>query len=149
MVLPFTKRRGMFEGYDNAARRVIFLANREVIQFGAKEICVEHILLGVLRENELIVGSLLAGTPTIIRKEIEDRLSPPENLARKDSLPLSTHAQRILKLAARESKRLCDTNVRTAHLIFGILLEGSSVAAEVLGEHGITYQVALDKLITR
>ena len=43
----------MFERYTEIARRVIFFARYEASQFGSPYIETEHLLLGLLREDNL------------------------------------------------------------------------------------------------
>jgi ATP-dependent Clp protease ATP-binding subunit ClpC len=47
--------------YSPGARRVIFLAREEAMRYGSPYIESEHLLLGVLRENEAVV-TRIAGT---------------------------------------------------------------------------------------
>jgi ATP-dependent Clp protease ATP-binding subunit ClpC len=44
----------MFERYTQSARRVIFHARAEAMQYGSPCIESEHLLLGVFRENEAL-----------------------------------------------------------------------------------------------
>lgn len=41
----------MFERYTENARRVIFFSRYEASQYGSPYIEIEHLLLGLLREN--------------------------------------------------------------------------------------------------
>jgi ATP-dependent Clp protease ATP-binding subunit ClpC len=45
----------MFEKYTEKARRVIFFARYEASQFGSSRIETEHLLLGLLREDNTSV----------------------------------------------------------------------------------------------
>ncbi|MDQ3710621.1 MAG: hypothetical protein M3388_00140, partial [Acidobacteriota bacterium] len=44
----------MFEPYTEKARRVIFFARYEALQYGSQVISPEHILLGLMREDKTI-----------------------------------------------------------------------------------------------
>jgi ATP-dependent Clp protease ATP-binding subunit ClpC len=46
----------MFERYTEKARRVIFFARYEASQFGSPYIETEHLLLGLLREDNPMVS---------------------------------------------------------------------------------------------
>ena len=51
----------MFERYTEKARRVIFFARYECSQFGAEYMGTEHLLLGILREDDFVeVGMIIA-----------------------------------------------------------------------------------------
>ena len=49
----------MFERYTERARRVIFFARYEASQLGSRTIETEHLLLGLIRENNGLTGQLL------------------------------------------------------------------------------------------
>ena len=51
----------MFERYTEKARRVIFFARYEASQFGSPYIETEHLLLGLLREEECAASKILRG----------------------------------------------------------------------------------------
>ena len=44
----------MFERYTDKARRVIFFARYEALQYGSRQIAPEHILLGLIRGDKTI-----------------------------------------------------------------------------------------------
>jgi len=131
----------MFERYTEKARRVIFFARYEASQYGAHAIEAEHVLLGLLREDKLLVEALFKTpytTPEVIRKEIEAASPTHEKVSASVDLPLSTGCKKVLSYAADESKRLEHRHIGTAHLLLGIIREGRSLAARVLAGHGIT-----------
>ena len=49
----------MFERYTERARRVLFFARYEASQFGSPYIETEHLLLGLLREQEGVAAQVL------------------------------------------------------------------------------------------
>jgi len=63
----------MFERCAQNARRVIFLASEEAIRYGSPYIESEHLLLGILRENEALAARIGGemGSIQLFRKEIE------------------------------------------------------------------------------
>jgi ATP-dependent Clp protease ATP-binding subunit ClpC len=70
----------VFERYTEKARRVIFFSRFEASQFGSPYIETEHLLLGLLRENEALVQHCLPFHASLesIRKQIEAHTSSPE-----------------------------------------------------------------------
>ncbi len=48
----------MFERYTEKARRVVFFARFEASQYGSPYIETEHLLLGLLREDQSLVKRL-------------------------------------------------------------------------------------------
>lgn len=89
----------MFERYTESARRVIFFARYEALQFGAPEIGTEHIVLALFRESPAIMKSLMPEgvTAEVVRASVEAR-TPPEKkpaFGTKD-LPLSLPSKKRL-----------------------------------------------------
>ncbi len=130
----------MFERYTEKARRVIFFARYEASQFGASHIEVEHILLGLLREDKQLAQKFFRSPQTTveaIRRQIEGHTVLRDKLPGSIDLPLSESAKRVLKFAAEESDRFQNRHIGTEHLLLGILREEKSHAAEILYERGL------------
>jgi len=49
----------MFERYTEGARRVVFFSRYEARNFGSAYIETEHLLLGLLREEKVLIRRLL------------------------------------------------------------------------------------------
>lgn len=129
----------MFERYTEKARRAIFFARYEASQYGSTHIDVEHLLLGVLREDRSVARKVLRakGGEQSVRDEIERHITRGERISTSVEVPLSAECMRILNYAAEEAERLGDKNVDTAHFLLGILREKNSFAAQVLRERGL------------
>lgn len=138
----------MFERYTEKARRVIFFARYEASQLGASAIEAEHILLGLLREDKVLMGRFLRtyGAAEAIRHEIEKRAVVREKFSTAVELPLSREAKRVLNYAAEESERFGHRSIGTDHLLLGLLREQSSLAALLLREHGLQLSTVREEL---
>ena len=68
----------MFERYTEKARRVIFFASYEALQYGSQVISPEHILLGLIREDKTMSSRFFAFRSALsvdaIRREVESRI---------------------------------------------------------------------------
>lgn len=130
----------MFERYTEKARRVIFFSRYEASAFGASQIEVEHILLGLIREDKNLTARFLhrsGANVESIRKEIEGRTIVRDRSSTEADLPLSEEAKRALRFAAEESETLGNRHIGTEHLLLGLLREENSVAADILIERGL------------
>ena len=125
----------MFDKFTEKARRVVFFSRFEAGNFGSPAIESEHLLLGLMHEDENLRGRLNA-TLLQIRKDIEERKPSGEKVPTSQDLPLSEESIRILKYAADESDRLSLQYVDTGHLLSGLLREENSFAVELLKRHG-------------
>jgi ATP-dependent Clp protease ATP-binding subunit ClpC len=91
--------------YTEQARRTMFFGRYEASQLGSPYIESEHLLLGLLREDEAIAHTFLPhGGDESIRKEVEGQTVIPEKVSTSVAdLPLSNECKRILAYAAEEA----------------------------------------------
>jgi hypothetical protein len=129
----------MFELFTENARRVIFFARYEASQYGSPYIETEHMLLGLLREDQALIGRFLGPTnvAAAIRTEIERQITSRERISTSVEVPLSQESKQVLTLAAEESDRLGHRHVGTEHLLVGLLRVEGSLAAKLLRERGL------------
>lgn len=130
----------MFERYTEKARRAIFFGRYEASEFGSRLIETEHILLGILREEKVLVLRLLNLPEAfeVLRKEIENHTAAGEKIATSVDLPLSNESKRALVYAAEEAEQMAHKNIAGGHLLLGLLREEKCFAADLLSQRGVT-----------
>jgi hypothetical protein len=126
----------MFERYTGEARRVIFFARYEACHYGSAKIEVEHLLLGLLREEQALSRWLPNTDTATLRKRIGEALKRNSPLPTSVDLPLAATAKHVLKLAADEADRLANKNIGTEHLLLGLCEERGSLASQLLQDGG-------------
>ncbi|HEY8563209.1 MAG TPA: ATP-dependent Clp protease ATP-binding subunit [Pyrinomonadaceae bacterium] len=140
----------MFERYTEKARRVIFFARYEALQYGSQVISPEHILLGLMREDKTLSARFFPFRSSLsvetIRREVEERITLKERIPQSAELHLSNETKRILALAAEESRKLKNRHIGPEHLLLGILREEKSIAAEILFGYGLRLQDVRDEI---
>jgi ATP-dependent Clp protease ATP-binding subunit ClpC len=132
----------MFERYTIPARRSIFFALHEAKAFRCPWIMTEHLLLGILSEDETVTKRLVPGALEAIRKKVE-QIAPPirERIpVTTDDLPLSEDSQRALMFAIEEADALGYKEIDAPHLVLGLLRVEGCMAAELLRNLGMEYQ---------
>src|SRR5215203_5280439 len=140
----------MFERYTEKARRVIFFARYEALQYGLQVISPEHILLGLMREDKTLSARFFPFRNSLsveaVRREVEERITFKERIPQSAELHLSNETKRILALAAEESRKLKNRHIGPEHLLLGVLREEKSIAAEILFGYGLRLQDARDEI---
>ena len=127
----------MFERYTEKARRAIFFARYEASQFGSPTIDVEHLLLGLLREEKRAYRWVpKAESLQAIRQRIESWITRNPAIPTSVDLPLSKECQNVLHRAKDEAKRLNSKDIGTEHLFLAFLRETNSRTAILLLEFG-------------
>jgi ATP-dependent Clp protease ATP-binding subunit ClpC len=130
----------VFEKFNEKARRALFFARYEASKLGSRVIESEHILLGILREGEEIVGELFRRfhvKPEEVRREVEGERVFVERISSTAELPLSEESKKILAYAAHEAESMLHPAVGSEHLLVGILRVDGCMAQRILAQHGL------------
>lgn len=129
----------MFERFTEKARRTIFFARYEASNYGSPYIETEHLLLGLLREDQALARYCLGkiGGGEELRAEIEKRITRREPISTSVEVPITDECKKILHLAVEESERLGGSYVGNEHILLGILRMESSLAALLLQARGV------------
>jgi hypothetical protein len=126
-----------FERFAGAARAVVERARAEALSMGASHIGTEHLLLGILDQEEGAGAAALARLGVEaegVRRKITEIVGPGS--ATGPRRPLAPRAKEVFALAARESAALGDNRIGTGHILLGIVAEGEGVAARILVDLG-------------
>jgi len=115
-------------------RRAVFFARYEASSFGRREITVEHLLLGVLREDRRWISPSAA---EVIRHQIETAESNARRVPPEEDLPLAIAGRRVLRAALREAGRSGTAHVEPRHLLAGILQQKGGRAAQLVRDQGL------------
>jgi hypothetical protein len=131
----------MFERYTEKARRTIFFARYEASQFGSDFITLEHLLLGLLREDQWLQRKLGPVGTEAVRQYIAEH-SPPIEKRRSTSvdLPLDSACRQVLCDVADAAAAIPHRLIDSSDLVLGLLRMETSVAAEALRKLGVDYQ---------
>jgi hypothetical protein len=129
----------MFNRYTEKARRVVFFARFEASQYGSPYIETEHLLLGLLREDQALARMFLGqgDVRAQLRAEIEQHITRRERISTSVEMPLTGDCKKALNLAAEESERLGQGYVGTEHILLGMLGVERSLAAHLLLAKGL------------
>ena len=132
----------MFERFTDRARRVIVLAQEESQRLSHNYIGSEHLLLGLLAEQEGVAARALQSlnvTLTAAREQVEEMIGPGQQTPR-GHIPFTPRAKKILELALREALTMGSEVINTEHLLLGLIDEGDGVGAQILQRLGATAQ---------
>lgn len=139
----------MFERFTERARQVVVLAQGEARNRADNYIGPEHILLGLLREEEGLAAKILSSlevTVDGVRVAAEKRrltMSECVPLHKEGQLPFTPRARKIFELSLREALSLGHNYIGTEHILLGIIRENDNVAMTILLE---SYDLSSEKL---
>jgi ATP-dependent Clp protease ATP-binding subunit ClpC len=126
----------MFERFTERARQVVVLAQDEARALRHNYIGTEHLLLGLLREQEGIAARVLDSlgiTIGEVRVQV-GRIVGEGDEATAAQIPFTPRAKKVLELALREAQALGHHYIGTEHLLLGLVRENEGVAARILLE---------------
>lgn len=129
----------MFERFTERARKVVVKAQDEARFLKQNYIGTEHILLGLLDEQEGIASKVLLEMG-FSGEEIKLAVKAVVTEGSSDSyehIPFTPRAKKVLELSLREALQMGHNYIGTEHILLGLLREGEGVAARVLNSMGI------------
>ncbi|HDK27584.1 MAG TPA: ATP-dependent Clp protease ATP-binding subunit [Candidatus Atribacteria bacterium] len=129
----------MFKRYTEKAKRAIMIAQEEAINFNHDYIGTEHILIGLVKEEEGIASQVLSGLGVNIDKVIEEveRLVGRGEYQQANEVSFTPRAKKVLELASQEASQLKHNYIGTEHILLGLIKEGSGVAIRILADLGV------------
>jgi ATP-dependent Clp protease ATP-binding subunit ClpC len=133
-----------FEKFSERARRVLTIAQEEARNLNHSYIGTEHILLGLVREEEGVAARVLTNLGIglgKVRSAVEFIIGRGEKPGSAET-GLTPRAKKVIELAIDEARQMGHNYIGTEHLLLGLLREGEGVASSVLDSFGITLERA-------
>jgi ATP-dependent Clp protease ATP-binding subunit ClpC len=133
-----------FEKFSERARRVLTIAQEEARNLNHSYIGTEHILLGLVREEEGVAARVLTNLGiglSKVRSAVEFIIGRGEKPGSGET-GLTPRAKKVIELAIDEARQMGHNYIGTEHLLLGLLREGEGVASSVLDSFGITLERA-------
>jgi ATP-dependent Clp protease ATP-binding subunit ClpA len=133
---------GHFDKFTDRARNVLSLAQEETQRFGHPYIGTEHLLLGLVRQDEsvaVVVLRNLGVDPPSVRDAIEGIIGRTDRVVL-GVVGLTPRAKKVIELAVDEGRRMNHHYIGTEHLLLGLVREGEGIAARVLESLGVNLE---------
>jgi ATP-dependent Clp protease ATP-binding subunit ClpC len=140
----------VFERFTERARQVVVLAQDEARALKHGYIGTEHLLLGVLREEEGIAARALAGLGVTLegaRARVLAIVGQGDGDAATGQIPFTPRGKQALELSLRESQALGHAYIGTEHILLGLLRQGEGVAPQVLHDLNVSEDSARAQVI--
>ena len=125
----------MFERFTERARQVVVLAQEEARTLKHNYIGTEHILLGLLREEEGLAARVLESldiTVERVRAQVVRIVGSGEEVT-SGQIPFTPRAKKVLEArVARGAVASGHNYIGTEHILLGLVRENEGVAARIL-----------------
>lgn len=128
----------MFEHFTESSRQVIVLAQEEARLLGHSYIGTEHLLLGLVRQEDDAVLAVLSAHELSLERARGDvvEVVPRGGENATGQIPFTPHAKRVLELSIARAKALEHNVITPLHLLLGLAL-AEGVGAKILLDHGL------------
>ena len=110
-----------FERFTRRARRIVALAQEEAAELGHTRVGTEHLLLGLVRAEDELVGPVLAEAG-IGLEPLRERVAAVAPGPRRRA-PFSRAARRALEQSLREAQALGDRFIGAEHVLLGLIAD--------------------------
>ena len=124
----------MFERFTESARQVVVLSQEEARTLRHDYIGTEHLLLGLLREEDGLAARVLINLGLQVervRGQIVRIVGSGEEV-RVGQIPFTPRAKRVLELALREALSLGHNHIGPEHILLALGRENESVATRIM-----------------
>ena len=139
----------MWQRFTERARRVVFFAQEETGRLGENFVSTEHLLLGLVRENDCVAARILDRLGIElgrVRSEIERQVVRGDGRLAQD-MQLSPRAKRVIDLSYDEARQLDNNYIGTEHILLGLIREEEGIAGKVLLKLGATLEATRREVV--
>ncbi len=134
--------RDKFDRFTKRARRVLALAQEEALRLNHNYIGTEHLLLGLVKEENGVAVKVLRELgvePEQVIRAVERTVGRGER--RPFGKPtLAPRTKRVIELAVDEARLMGHHYIGTEHLLLGLVREGEGIAVNILRSLGVSLE---------
>ena len=132
--------------FSNKVKKIISQSREEALRLGSPYIGTEHLLLGLIRDDQNLAVTVLKSM-NIDFEELKEKIeqlagTPSEEQTRVNvgNLPLNKHAERVLKVTFLEAKEFGHEEISPEHLLLSVLKHRDNPASRALEDFEIDYE---------
>jgi ATP-dependent Clp protease ATP-binding subunit ClpC len=128
----------VFERFTERARQVVVLAQEETRLLKHRTVGTEHLLLGLVRDDEGVAGQALAAVGIGLdpaRAAVATAHAPEDNGGPRQ-IPFTPGAKYVLERSLREAVRMGHNYVGSEHLLLGLLRAEDATGHRVMLDLG-------------
>mgnify|MGYP001383626444 CR=1 FL=1 len=141
---------GMNGRFTESAQKAILLAQEEAKKFNHNYIGTEHLLLGLMAEDQGLAASTLKEfgvTLDKIRTEVYTIVGMGEEGS--EVLGYTPRTKRVFELSFQEARNLGHNYVGTEHILLALIVEGEGIATTILKRLGVEPQKLAQRIVAK
>ncbi len=136
--------------FTKGAERALLYAKEYVVEFGQSAIGTEHILLGMLKEQDCVASKILQSmgvTEDLVCSAVED-MAVKNYADEYVNVGITPKVREIIENSGRIAFRLKQKNIGTEHIFISILDDEYNIAVQVLKKLNVNMGRLHDKAVT-
>ncbi len=140
----------MWEMFTEKAKRAVVAAPEEARRVGSAQADTEHLLLGILKEDDSGAAAILERLEVdtdLLTQEVEAQSETTARFPVEGSVPLSPRAKHVLQMALSEAKGLHHNYIGTEHILLALAREGHGLAARILRDFGVDAEMVQKEIV--
>ncbi|OMH40986.1 ATP-dependent Clp protease ATP-binding subunit [Desulfurobacterium indicum] len=131
----------MFEKFTKKARQIVIKAKEEAVTLRTPYLGTEHLLLVLLKEDEIVnqIISKYNISKIRIQEMVIHQIQPSPDEVDVNTIAFTTEARRALEQAVEEAKILGHAYVGPEHIFIGLAKERLGLAGRILRSYGLDH----------
>ena len=132
--------------FSPKVKKIISLSRDEAVRLGHDYIGTEHLLLGMIKENQNLAIKVLSSLDVDLSElsyKVEEEIKVSKESGTElnvGNIPLNRHAEKVLKVTFLESKLFKNDEIHPEHLMLSILKHKDTLASKILDSMDIDYE---------
>ena len=135
--------------FTKSAERTLVYAKEYVVEFGQTAVGTEHILLGILKEQDCVASKILLSmgvTEELVYSAVEDMAV--KNFADANiTVGFTPKVREIIENAYKIASRMKQKNVGTEHIFMSVLEDEFNIAIQILKKLNVNLGKLNDKVL--
>ena len=134
----------MKENFSKGVQRILKFAKEEAVRLGHSYVGSEHILLGIIKDNNgngYNILSSIGCDMAEMKSMIEEMVKPSGGTMTLGHLPLTRRAERILRTTFSEAQNCDEKIANQIHLLLALVKEDEGLSNEVLSAYTVDYEL--------
>ncbi|MBX4258465.1 ATP-dependent Clp protease ATP-binding subunit [Clostridium estertheticum] len=140
----------MFNKFTERAQKVLVYAQGEAQQLKHGYVGTEHILLGILKEQDGVCKKSLNNmkiTSVEVKKLVIEYEGEGDVEMRRNEIPLTPRTKRLLELSLIEARNLNHNYISPEHILLALIKESEGVAYTILANLGADFNILKNDIL--
>ncbi|HEY5561640.1 MAG TPA: ATP-dependent Clp protease ATP-binding subunit [Clostridiaceae bacterium] len=140
----------MFQMFNDRARNVIMFAQEEAEGFQHGYVGTEHVLLGILKEEDGMACAILNNMGINlddVRNMVDELEGHGDMNVYKNEIPMTPRTKRLLDISLIQARDLNNNYVAPEHILLALISEAEGVAYTILSNFNLDFEKLRNELI--